>query len=431
MNPISAARLSSHSQLFSSMLFCVFLSFISLSTVLLHVLCFPLFHLSLNCSSPCSSLFSYLLSLSTVLLHAVLCFPLFHLTLHCSSPCCSLFLFHLSLNCSPPCCSLFLFHLSQLFFSMLFSVVLSFISLSTVLLHVLLCFSFISLNCSSPCCSLLSYLSSHSQLFFSMFFSVFLSFISLSTVLLHVLLCFPIFHLTLNCSSPSLLCFPIFHLTLNCSSPCSSLFSYLSSHSQLFFSKFFFVFLSFISLSTVLLHVLLCFHIFHLTLNCSSPSLLCFPIFHLTLNCSSPCSSLFSYLSSHSQLFFSKFFFVFLSFISLNCSSPCSSPFSSLSLSLWHPVIAILMIVRGSLLKTCPGHLHHHLVMIASMSSSLHLLRRSSLEILCGHNSLKILHRHVVWKEWSLVKSVGRWQHPTLFNNWLIRSWNHLNILFS
>ena len=64
---------------------------------------------------------------------------------------------------------------------------------------------------------------------------------------------------------------------------------------------------------------------------------------------------------------------------------------------------AVLVSVCGSLHKTSPTHVHHLLVMIASMCSCLHLLRRSSLGIFYCQNIIRILRRHVVLKEWRLI----------------------------
>ena len=64
---------------------------------------------------------------------------------------------------------------------------------------------------------------------------------------------------------------------------------------------------------------------------------------------------------------------------------------------------AVLVIVCSSLHKTSPRHVHHLLVMIASMCSCLHLLRRFSLRTFSCHNILRILRRHVVLKEWRLI----------------------------
>ena len=68
---------------------------------------------------------------------------------------------------------------------------------------------------------------------------------------------------------------------------------------------------------------------------------------------------------------------------------------------------AVLVIDWGSLLRTCPIHFHRRLVMMVPMSSCLHLFSRSSLEIFWGQNMRRILRRHVVWKDRSLLRSAS------------------------
>ena len=68
---------------------------------------------------------------------------------------------------------------------------------------------------------------------------------------------------------------------------------------------------------------------------------------------------------------------------------------------------AVLTVESGFLRSTCPIHLQRLRDMIVPMSSCLHLLKRSSLDIFSGQNILRILRRHVVWKERSMLSSVA------------------------
>jgi len=68
---------------------------------------------------------------------------------------------------------------------------------------------------------------------------------------------------------------------------------------------------------------------------------------------------------------------------------------------------AVLVIDCGSLRRMCPIHFHHRLVMMVPMSFCLHLHSRSSLEIFSGQKIRRILCRHMVWKDRSLVRSTS------------------------
>ena len=79
---------------------------------------------------------------------------------------------------------------------------------------------------------------------------------------------------------------------------------------------------------------------------------------------------------------------------------------------------AVLVMDCGSLRSTCPIHLHRRLVMMVPMSSCLHLLSRSSLEIFSGQKILRIFRRHVVWKDRSFARSTSViLQHSDLYRS--------------
>jgi hypothetical protein len=70
-------------------------------------------------------------------------------------------------------------------------------------------------------------------------------------------------------------------------------------------------------------------------------------------------------------------------------------------------VHAVLVIDWGCFRRTCPIHLHRHLVMMVPMSSCLHLSLRSSFVIFSSQNILSIRQRHVVWEDRNLESSVS------------------------
>jgi hypothetical protein len=71
---------------------------------------------------------------------------------------------------------------------------------------------------------------------------------------------------------------------------------------------------------------------------------------------------------------------------------------------------AVLVIEQlGFFCRTSPIHLHQHLVMMAPMSSCLHLwsIKSSLVNIYAGQNILSIWQRHVIWKDHNLERSVS------------------------